>query len=376
LSTFGRIKSSLLGLATNLRGWRTRRKLLVIESDDWGAIRTSGPESWDRLLAGGIPVDRSRYDVLDCLEGAADLDALFNVLSEHRDGHGHPALFTFNTVMGNPDFDAISRDRFESYHHQHFFDSYRYYHGESLEQKWAAAMTESLIRPQFHGKEHLNVPLWMRDLHSGHQDTIRAFEERYYALRTRTSSPRQFNYLAAYSSESEEELESAQNRLAEGMQMFQKTFGYVSKTFIACNYVLPAQAEPYIKSLGVELLQGQRGQFVPSGRDATGTIRRTYMGKRNISGLLCSVRNVIFEPFESESHDWVRSALRQIQQAFFLGKPAVVCSHRVNYVAGMQRAHRDRSLSLLDSLLAEVRRRWPEVEFVSSDQLADEMIAG
>jgi len=42
----------------------------------------------------------------------------------------------------------------------------------------------------------------------------------------------------------------------------------------------------------------------------------------------------------------------------------------------MQRAHRDRSLSLLDSLLAEVRRRWPEVEFVSSDQLADEMIAG
>ena len=68
MASLADVKSATLRLATNLRGWKTRRKLLVIESDDWGAIRMPGPEAWARLLKAGIRVDRSRYDSLDCLE--------------------------------------------------------------------------------------------------------------------------------------------------------------------------------------------------------------------------------------------------------------------------------------------------------------------
>ena len=96
-----------------------------------------------------------------------------NVIDAHRDASGRPATFTFNTVMGNPDFEAIERDSFEHFHHQHLFESYRHYHGEDLEDDWRNAIDSRLIRPQFHAREHLNSPLWMADLKAGHQETRR-----------------------------------------------------------------------------------------------------------------------------------------------------------------------------------------------------------
>ena len=372
---FEAIKSAALRLATNLRGWKSRRKLMIVESDDWGAIRMPGPEAWKRLLKAGIRVDRSRYDSLDCLEKQEDFQALMNVIGGHRDVSGRPAIFTFNTVMGNPDFEAIERDGFERFHHQHLFESYRHYHGEDLESDWRQAMASGFIRPQFHSREHLNVPLWMRDLKSGLRETRLAFAESFYGLTTKTSSSRQINYLAALWAESKVDLDLVLNNLADGLRLFHETFGYDSRTFVACNYILPNHAQPVLKANGVDLLQGQRGQFVPTGEGPGGRVRRAFTGQRIQNGLLCSVRNVMFEPFEDESRDWVDSALKEISQSFSLKRPAIISSHRVNYVSGMNQKHRDRSLRLLDLLLHKVRDRWPGIEFVTSDELLGEMVA-
>lgn len=375
MRTLPELKSAALGLATNLWGWKTRRKLLVIESDDWGALRMPSRQAWGRLRAAGIRVDRSRYDSLDCLENREDFQSLMNVIDSHRDASGRPATFTFNTVMGNPDFESIERDGFEQFHHQHLFDSYRHYHGEELQPEWFEAMARRLIQPQFHAREHLNVPLWMHDLKSGHAEARLAFSESFYGLTTQTASERQVNYLAAFWTESTSELESTRDRLQDGLRMFHETFGFHSKTFIACNYILPEEAEPLLERAGVHLLQGQRGQFVPSAEGSSGRIRRTFTGQRTKTGLLRSVRNVMFEPFESDSIDWVNAALRQISQSFALNRPAIISSHRVNYTGGLSRSHRDRSLRMLDTLLYRVRSRWPQVEFISSDQLLDEMMS-
>lgn len=53
----------------------------------------------------------------------------------------------------------------------------------------------------------------------------------------------------------------------------------------------------------------------------------------------------------------------------FLGKPAIVSSHRANYVGGMDIDHRDCNLIFLNSLLKKIFTTWPDVEFVSSDEL-------
>ena len=58
---------------------------------------------------------------------------------------------------------------------------------------------------------------------------------------------------------------------------------------------------------------------------------------------------------------------------FFWGKPAIVSTHRVNYVSGMSLKHRDRSLRLLNELIRGILVRWPDAEFISADELIEVM---
>ena len=61
------IKSIVRNLA-NLPGWRTNRKIVVIESDDWGSIQMPSKLAYSNLLKKGIGVDKSYlYDTLDSL---------------------------------------------------------------------------------------------------------------------------------------------------------------------------------------------------------------------------------------------------------------------------------------------------------------------
>jgi len=365
-----RLKSDALQLYTNLRGWKTDRKLLIFESDDWGATRMPSHEAYQDLLRAGIRLDRSPYNRLDCLESRDDFQALMNVLSSHQDASGRPATFTFNTVMGNPDFGAIEADGYREFHHQHMFDSYRYFYGEDLEADWQNAITAGYIRPQFHAREHLNCNLWLKDLRNGHPETRIAFKHKFYGLETKTSSAWQEHYGAAYSAESAEQLNAMKAIVREGICQFEATFGFTSRTSVACNYVLPAEIEGYLAKAGVEMIQTQRGYMQPLPlQDGRRRKVSRFTGQRNEYGQFYSVRNVLFEPYLDISRDWVKSTLSEIDRAFRLGKPAIVCSHRINYVSSMCHTVRDRTLSQLDEILHEIRRRWPEAEFYSSDDL-------
>jgi len=369
-----RFKSSALRLATNLRGWKNRRKLLVIESDDWGAIRMPGPQAYNRLLNAGIRVDQSLYDRLDCLENRDDFQALMSVIDAHHDDNGRPATFTFNTVMGNPDFEAIENNGFTDFIHQHMFDSYRHYHGEDLEKDWRMAIQAGLIHPQFHGREHLNSRLWMADLKAGNEETRLAFSNRFYGLRTATSSRWQKHYKAAYSAESMEEMKAIAEIAADGLRIFKETFHYPSRTFVACNYVLPAELEESLGGRGIKMIQTQRGYLQPMPqKGGERRLQYRYTGQRNAYGQRYSVRNVLFEPYLDEATDWVSRGLSEIKQAFQVRTPAIICTHRINYSSGILKRHRDRSLRQLDALLALVRKHWPDVEFINSDELLDLM---
>mgnify|MGYP005855806755 CR=1 FL=1 len=376
MNTLVRSKERLIKMYTNLRGWRTKRRLLVIESDDWGALRIPSRTAHCKLTAAGIYLDSSPYDHLDCLESRNDFQALMNVIDSHRDASGRPAKFTFNTVMGNPDFEAIEQDNFKAFHHQHFFDSYRAYHGQDLEEDWRKAMTDHLIRPQFHAREHLNSPLWMADLRAGHEETRLAFNHKFYAHNARTGSLRQKNYLCAYWPETPEALEIIECILDDGLGKFNETFGFCSLSFVGCNYVWPEALERHLAERGVKGLQTQRARLEPDpDRDGATHVRRHYTGQKNRRGQLYSVRNVVFEPFSNGKNDSAARALAEVSQAFQFHKPAIVCSHRVNYVGGMNMHHRDQSLKQLAKFLGDVRQRWPDVEFISSDELINMMEA-
>jgi hypothetical protein len=237
------LKSTLSRNITNAKGWRTNRKIVVIESDDWGSIRMRDKKTFENLLNAGIRVDKSRYDSLDSLETKQDLEFLLEVLSKYKNTKGDTLKFTTNMVMGNPNFEKIEADNFQQYHKQSFLESYQYYNQEDLKPLWFQGIDNKLIQAQFHAREHFNVQLWMKGLRNGNHDTQLAFKNHFFGLKTKTSSPYQTHYLAAYRAESKLELEVINAILTEGFKEFEQIFAFKSQSFIACNYVRPKEIE-------------------------------------------------------------------------------------------------------------------------------------
>ena len=90
------------------KAWRTNKKIVVIESDDWGSIRTSGKDAYNALLDSGYAMSSSPY-TLDALESNEDMLALYETLNSVKDKNGNPACFTTNMILANPDFEAIEK---------------------------------------------------------------------------------------------------------------------------------------------------------------------------------------------------------------------------------------------------------------------------
>jgi len=83
------------------------------------------------------------------------------------------------------------------------------------------------------------------------------------------------------------------------------------------------------------------------------------------------MRNASFEPSSDFKTDWIAECLRGISRAFWWRKPAIISTHRVNYIGSIEPINRARNLKLFKQLLKEIIRIWPGVEFLTSDILGD-----
>jgi hypothetical protein len=70
----------------------------------------------------------------------------------------------------------------------------------------------------------------------------------------------------------------------------------------------------------------------------------------------------------SSRYSGIDSTLKQINAAFKLGKPAIISTHRVNFVGGMSPLNRDRGLRELRFLLLSIIKKWPDTEFMSTGE--------
>ena len=113
----------LIKYASNIPGWRTNRKIVVIESDDWGSIRMPSNDTRDKLLSLGLPMggaERQRYTNYDTLASKEDLEVLFDTLQKHKDMHANHPKITAVSVVANPDFDKIKVNNFTQYFYEPF----------------------------------------------------------------------------------------------------------------------------------------------------------------------------------------------------------------------------------------------------------------
>ena len=95
----------------------------------------------------------------------------------------------------------------------------------------------------------------------------------------------------------------------------------------------------------------------------------SFLTRKNKAGK--KIANILFEPALNPKINWVDKVLESIAIAFFWGKPAIVGSHRINYVAGLSQENRDNSLEQLNELLKKVQKRWPDILFINSQQLLE-----
>lgn len=342
---------------------------VVFQSDDWGSIRMRSRDIYKLLKKDGFPVHECHYNRNDAIESNADLEMLFNVLLTFKDGYGRHPVFTANVVVCNPDFDRIREHNFQSYFCEPFTKTLRDYPShDRVYDLYLEGIKQRIFFPQFHGREHVNIFSWMEDLRRKNSVSKRIFEYRMFTVHyLRGNRSCKLEFLDTFGARSATETNSLYESLVDGIRMFQDLFGYRPVSFVAPCFIWDPQLERMLAEVGVREIQAGRVQRIPT---ASGyRIRRLYTGMRNQFGLLYLTRNVFFEPSQDPRIDWVGSALGEIEAAFSLGRPAVISSHRVNYIGAIRPENRERGLRLLESLLKEILRRWPDVEFLTSVEL-------
>jgi glycosyltransferase involved in cell wall biosynthesis len=321
--------------------WRCAEPLLIFESDDWGLDRKASSE---RLKAFGRPGPRADEE----LETAEDLRRLFDVLDGHRDVTGRPAAFTANLVVASPDYDAITRGRYEVYHEALISNR------DDLRAAWREGVARGVLCAELHGRCHFSVSAWMEDLR---RDVAGAralcSEHRHGGLSLLEGQSQRYHteYLTWRTG-----VESDEKALVAGLKnsldILEEVFGRRPTSTIAPHYVFSSRIEKAWRETGLRFVQGAhyqvlRGQSGEYGHDSVSHA----LGERSRSGLLYLSRSVRFEPRPERPHQGTAAALAAVRWCFEKGIPAVVDTHRVNFTG----RYRDGALHELGALLDALR---------------------
>lgn len=355
---------------TNLYGWRTDQKIVVIESDDWGSIRMPSRKVYNKCLKEGYRVDQIAYERYDSLASEDDLELLFDSLNSVTDCWGNPAVLTANILTANPDFEKIKDADFQEYFYEPISETFKKYpnHSNCLD-LWNKGKKAGVFYPQSHGREHLNVSLFMDALQKGDKDVLFGFEHKMSGCIPKDKFKKGNKYVESLRYTSPDDKNEKLSYLAEGLDLFENLMGYRSESFIPPNYIWSTDFDKTMASKGVYFYQGKRKMKEPL-LDGNIRYRSHKLGEVNVYGQRYLIRNAIFEPTLSNNNTApVEQCLKDISTAFRMNKPAIICSHRINYVGFLDESNRDKNLKMFKELLKKITEFWPEVEFMNSVQL-------
>lgn len=366
--------STLLRILKNkyieILGFHTKRKLVVIESDDWGSIRMPSKEVFEKLKNAGDFPEQDAFLRNDCLENEADLKELFKILSSVVDSKGNPAVMTANFAMANPNFEKIDIKQ-KKYIYEPFYKTYdRYYPQNNILKLIKEGIDLKLFFPQLHCREHLNFNRWMNDLHEGKKETLLAYENQMIGINSNFTKENPFGYMDSFNTNflNGDELEDI---IQEAKELFYQTFGFESETFVASCFVWDKQLEKVLSSVGIKGIQTGVWQNIPNKRKP---FRRRihYTGEKNFLRQVYTVRNCAYEPaYLQNSGICAESCFNEVERAFRAGKPAIINSHRFNYISSINAENASENLIGLKNVLERIIQTYKDVEFISTPELLE-----
>lgn len=360
-------------LALNLKnaflGVRTQRKIVVFDIDDYGNVRLHSKQARENLDKAGLKA-YNRFDEFDCMETNDDLDALFAVLRSVKDKNGKHAKFTAFALPANINFEAMAQSQFQEYVYELLPETLDKLGPafNNVMNYWYQGMQDGLIHPEFHGREHFHVRLIMEKLKQKDHEVFTCFHNRSLA-RLSAGPLKNISWSYAFDFEGFSELEQHARTIVDGLQAFFKVFKFHPTVFCAPG----SSNHPVLFDIacqhGIKFIESR---LLEKEHQGAGHFKRrfNYTGKMAATSARHIVRNCVFEPNEPVHFDWVSNVLKQIDVAFRWRKPAIISSHRVNFCGHIDEQNRKNGLSKLRELLQQIVQRWPDVEFMSTPEMA------
>ena len=367
------IVSSIISNLKNSIGWKTKRKIVVFSVDDYGNVRLNSAQARKNMDAAGMKI-YSRFDALDTLETTQDLEQLFKVLSSVKDKNGRHAVFTPFALPCNIDFEKMESENYEKFHFETLPNTYKKLEVQQSQaytgtwDLWKEGIAKGFLKPQFHGREHLNLTVFNAKLNKKDAQLLTALKNKSYTSISDEDYPT-MSAMAELDFWDVKENEALKPILKEGLQLFEEVYGYPSNYFTPPVFNIHHSLFQTLKDNGIQfldlaLLRNEHQGFNVYKKSFN------YIGKQTKEGLRIMVRNVVFEPTEDRGIDWVSYTMKQIETAFRWNKPAIISSHRVNFCGHIDEQNREKGLATLKSLLHEIVKKWPDVEFMAADELA------
>ncbi|MCF6132692.1 hypothetical protein [Flavobacterium wongokense] len=370
------VRKIVSGIISNLKnsiGWKTNRKIVVFSVDDYGNVRLNSAQARNNMDEAGMKT-YSRFDALDTLETTQDLEQLFEVLSSVKDKNGRHAVFTPFVLPCNIDFEKMEAEDFREFHFETLPNTYKKLSIQQPEaytgtwNLWKEGIDKGLLKPEFHGREHLNLKVFNDKLSKRDPQLLTALKNKSYTSISDEEYPT-MSAFAALDFWEVTENEDLKPILAEGIALFEEVYGYRSIYFTPPVFSIHHSLFQTLKDNGIQFLDLALQRNEHQGFNVYKK-SLNYIGKKTKEGLTIMVRNVVFEPTEDRGIDWVDFTMKQIETAFRWNKPAIISSHRVNFCGHINPKNREKGLADLKRLLQQIVKKWPDVEFMSAAEMA------
>ena len=328
--------------------WKSLRAV-VLESDDWGLCAWCPDDAAHRALADAAvfrtPAGR-RYG-RSTLESADDVRSLAEVLAAVRGGDGFPGVLQANTIVANPDYDAMDpADASGALPLLPFPEFASRWKRPGLREEVDRAIDAGTWWPELHGLHHLPESAWRAALASGDAEARRAFAQQ---------SPVCGAVQASGEYDPAEPPGLREASLSRAVRGFEEIFGRRPASLCPPDYRWDDFLEAQSEAVGIAILQGKSEQHdVFAGRVRRLWQRAHWPRFRNRQ--LYMPARIAFEPGAEDARTGVEAAHAAARAAWDRGQPAVVSTHRVNYArldADLSRAGRGALGDLLGRLAAD-----------------------
>ena len=362
-------------LIKNFFGIQTQVPTIALAFDDFGVVRLASIEARDKLRAVGMH-SKSWMNQRDCLESREDIAELMEVLASVKDTHGRSARLTAYSVVAAPKFEEVLATKRYSYQTIPDYMNSLVANGDARYSGawpvWEEGIRCGIIRPQFHGREHFDVTGLENNLENGDLLTIANMQLQSLAGIEQPTSRKGIGFTHAFGWVNARDVSFHKDILHEGLDLFEKIYGFKSRSFVPPGLKLHSALHSVIQRAGVQVIDKEPFKVRP--RDRTYAFAEVnWTGRPKADDLYAFTRNVMFEPTKNSDFDSIGYALRQIDMAFRLKRPAIISSHRVNYVGGIDSAAASSGRLALKGLLNQIIKRWPDVKFIFVDDLLEFM---